>query len=195
MIHIYYKPHSSRLSERRFFNHLLSTFPEATVTTTVFPFPEYIADFALTTSRLIHLLQKDTYLAPMKRAVCLNLLSQCPDEIKVVQNALSISFDIILTAGELVYYWEFHEDQHRSLNVTRPQKIYDALSNQPITVPRFFQRFLRDIWRAIHFEPYTIVWKDWFEVNQSAYIPALQGGFHEYVLPNRFSFERLLAGY
>lgn len=195
MILVHYKPHASRASEKAFFNHLMSAFPQATVTNDTFIFPDYIADWTLSKSCLKYALQNDVHLAPRKRKDCLDILANCPDEIKVIQDAKSISFDIIITAGELIYYWEYHEDQHRSLNVSRPQKIYDARSNTPIVVPRFFQRLLRDIWRGVHFEPYTIVWKDWFEAHQGKYTPSLQPGFKEYAFPEKFSFQKLLKYY
>jgi len=194
-MHVYYKPHASRSSERAFFDHLVAHFPEAKVIDENFLVPNYTMSCTINKGQLTKALQKDIYLAPNKRRECIDILSACPNELKAVVDPKSISFDIVITTTQQTYYWEYHENQHRSLNVTRPQAIYNSTSNTPIIVPRFFQRLLRDVWRALYFQPYTIVWKDWFDRHKSTYKPALQTEFNEFSQTDKFSFKRFIEDY
>lgn len=59
------------------------------------------------------------------------------------------------------YFIEYHEKQHYKLTDNRLKRVY-TLSDEPIYVPRYVQRFLRDIWRIQNLHPLTIVWDDTF---------------------------------
>jgi len=50
---------------------------------------------------------------------------------------LRISFDLVVEQDHRAYYWEFHEEQHRSLSVERPSLVYGQ-NGEELRVPRFF---------------------------------------------------------
>lgn len=139
---------------------------------------------------LITALVKENYLPFNAKDSCLEILTanHFPERIKIALNSKDISFDIVITSDEGTFYWEFHEKQHRALSDSRLKRIYNAENNEVISVPRYFQRLVRDVWRFQNFDPYTIVWQDWFIENCYTYKPQLQSDLYEYSLQNCFSF-------
>ena len=188
MLTIYHKPHSARQSEASFVHALQRQFPNASYRAENYPIAERYLHRYVQTQSLLTALEHDQRLPTKQRDHCCAILVACPPHIQIAYDPGRISFDVVMTSERETYYWEYHEDQHRGLTVTRPQQIYDAATGAAITVPRYVQRFVRDIWRLQYFRPYTMVWKDWFETHQTAYQPQLQPGLHEYVLPQKFSF-------
>jgi hypothetical protein len=195
MITIYHKPHSARHSEASFVQALRRQFPDAHYRTENYPIAEQYLHKFVQTQSLLAALDRDQRLPLKQRTMCRSILAACPPHLQVAHDPRRISFDVVMTMENAEYYWEYHESQHRGLTVTRPQQIYDAATGTAITVPRYVQRFVRDIWRLQYFRSYTIVWKDWFETHQTAYQPQLQSGFHEYVLPHTFSFRTFYEPY
>lgn len=103
-----------------------------------------------------------------------------------------ISFDVTIVDEEgQPHFFEFHEEQHARMSVSRPAVVYDALG-APITVPRYIQRLYRDIWRLEHVRPFQVLWADWFDENWRTYRPALMPGVHEYALPGKPRFTTFL---
>jgi len=188
MIAIYHKPHSARQSEASFVHALQHQFPRAIYHAENYPIPASYLHKYVQTQQLLAAIDRDDRLPARQCVQCRAILADCPPKLQVAHDPSRISFDVVITADGETYYWEYHEDQHRRLTVTRPQHIYDAATGAAITVPRYVQRLVRDIWRLHYFRPYTIVWKDWFETRQTTYQPQLQPGLHEYVLPQQFSF-------
>ena len=195
MLTIYNKPHRSRQAEAAFVQALRVQFPEATFVAENYPISEQFLAKYVHTPSLLAALDTDTRLSARQREQCRAILSTCPEQLQVALDPKRISCDVVITDEQRSYFWEYHENQHRSLNVIRPQHIYDAQTGKAVTVPRFVQRLVRDIWRLQYLWPYTIVWKDWFAQQQSRYQPQLQQGLHEYVLPNRFSFKTFYRAY
>ncbi len=152
--------------------------------------PAYL-DLLVDTGRLIRGLQRDTKLPAARRQRCIDILKNCPPQIKVASDPARVSFDVVVAADGVPYYWEFHEEQHRRLTVDRPKKIF-APDGAPVEVPRFLQRLVRDVWRAQHFRPYTIVWSDWFARLSPPYQTGLEPGFREFHLAGAFAFQGLL---
>lgn len=186
-LNIYYKPHQSRVREHEFFLTLKSHFPMSTHCPIDYGInPQYLKQY-VDRDRVVAFLESDTNLPVKKRILCIQALGACPKQIKVTPFASNIGFDIVLENEGKVHYFEFHEKQHRSLSVSRPQKIY-APDNTEYLVPRFLQRFIRDIWRTMYFRPFTIIWFDWFAEHKNDYMPEFHNGLIEHHLENRFSF-------
>jgi hypothetical protein len=188
MLTIYYKPHSKRVREAVFVEHLKMAFPQARLVLDNFRISPTYLDRFVQTSDILAALEADNLLPKQPRQHCLDLLATCPSQIKIARDPGRILFDVVVEQDDQIYYWEFHEEQHWKLTVTRIQTIYDAGNNAPIPVPRYLQRLIRDIWRVMYFHPYTIVWHDWFARHQREYRPELREGFHELYLPGTFSF-------
>ena len=105
-------------------------------------------------------------LSPRRRSKLTRALSDrsVPADIRVATDPSAITFDFaVIDNGKPLLLVEVHEKQHRNLSVSRLRMIYDV-NGWPISVPRFLQRTVRDIWRAkvaaINSIPYLIVWFD-----------------------------------
>ena len=190
---LYYQPHQQRKSEAAFFKALHQFHPEAIFSYTHFEVPKEKMDQFLEVKKLILWLQKEQKLPVKKRTESLEILRKFPSEhLRVAFLPKEISFDIVLEKNQLFYYWEFQEKQHATLNIDRPKKVYTP-DGEPVVVPRFFQRLMRDLWRLSFFRPYTSVWKDWFE-SEARIDECLEiaEGYREYHLPGKFSFKGFL---
>jgi hypothetical protein len=188
MMIIHHTPNANYFAETLFVEAVRRQFPDAHYPRIGFAIaPEYLEKF-VKKQRLLDALVQDVYLPNIRKQRCIELLANCPPQLKVTSNPADISFDMVITTDKETYYWEFHEDQHRNWKCGRDSSIYDAATGEEITVPRYLQRLVRDVWRFEHFRPYTIIWKDWYEANQNTYIPELIEGFREETLPEKFSF-------
>lgn len=186
-MNIFYKPHVKRNKEREFFQTLVSHFPHATHCKADYLIgAEYLNQY-VDRDQVITFVEQIQSIPNMKRDVLIETLANCPKNIKVAPYVQRIGFDIVLELNNAPYFFEFHEKQHRSLSVNRLQKIYSP-KNIEYLVPRFVQRFVRDIWRMLYFRPYTIVWFDWFADNKSDYTPELHSGFVEHCMTGKFAF-------
>jgi hypothetical protein len=190
MITIYYKSNSSRVREAAFVSWLQMHLPDAQLSTNHFPVCRTYLDRYIATQDLIDALKADNHLPKKPRQRCIELLHQCPTLLKVALEPTRISFDVVVEQDGQPYFWEFHEEQHRKLTLTRTQKVYDAQTNAPVQIPRYLQRLIRDVWRVAYFRPYTIVWHDWFAKNQNRLQPKLCEGLHEFNLLDQFSLSR-----
>ena len=191
---IHHKPNRNYIGETFFVYFLRQHFPQANYIKESYQIDKKYLDNFVDKNLLIKALEKNQYLTQAAKKKCLDKLRDdaCPTNIKVALNPASVSFDVVITSDDEIYYWEFHEDQHRKLSVTDYYYIYNAENDQPYSVPRYVQRLVRDVWRLQNFFPYTIIWKDWFLVNYDEYEPKLQLSFNEKVLKNKFSFESFL---
>ncbi len=151
-------------------------------------------DCLISTRGLLACLNADCCLPTVKRQECIDLVRTLPAQIRVAIELFRISFDIVVEQNGQPYYWEFHEQQHRSLLDGREKSIY-GLNGEEYRVPRFLQRLVRDVWRVQAFPDFTIVWYDWFKTYKQSYKPVLSSGFREYRLPSQFSFEAFCATY
>jgi len=155
-MNIYYRPHKSHKAESVFFEKFRQQFPEANFPKECFRVDEhYLSNFVHKPS-LLKALAKDKHFPAIKRENCRQLLTECrATYLQVTPNPQYISFDVVMTDNGKTYYWEFHENQHRRLTVNRESNVYNAETGAAITVPRYIQRLVRDIWRIQHFRPYT----------------------------------------
>jgi hypothetical protein len=145
----------------------------------------------MNTTEIINRLESDEFLPNKRKIEIISILNSIPHDILVIDSLSDISVDFSLEISSKLYFYELHESQHRTLSVKRPSRIY-SLEGKVIFVPRFIQRFLRDIWRIKYLPNYKIIWADWFEKNHTNFIFNLNSDFVEYCLPDKFSFSKLL---
>lgn len=120
--------------------------------------------------------------------ICIEEMKKLPKELRIAESITKMSVDYVIKNGNEKFYIEFHEKQHRSLSVDRPTPIFSR-DLVEYRIPRFLQRFLRDIWRWKYLDNYKIIWFDWFEVNSNTKIDFLSKGKNEYYLSGKFSFD------
>lgn len=183
---LYFKEHKNQPREAEFARFLREHLDVDYVADS-FPLPSYFEKCTLRTEKIIRRLQCDRYLPPAKRDQMVKELEHLPDELKVVNTMRRISCDIVIDAHDEIYFWEFHEQQHRNLSVSRLTPIY-GVDGSEYRIPRFVQRFVRDLWRMFYFPNLSVVWFDWFEKHSNDYSPSLSTGFYEFGLPDKFRF-------
>ena len=193
MLEIYHRPNSKRARESAFLSCLCDYYPEAKHKKEDFSFDESCLNCLINKEALVSALRKDCYLPDNRRKDFIEKLSNLPPQLKVATYPSRISFDFVVCKDGQPYFWEFHEEQHRTLQDRRPKKLFKP-DGTPICVERGLQRFVRDVWKAQYFRPYTIVWSDWFEANKEIYKPVLRDGFNECAEPKKFSFKRFCEG-
>lgn len=188
---LYYQPHASRKREAQFVEHLVRTLPIKVVKESYFPLPDTLTGFTVDI-RAIETLVAASLLTPLKKQRLLAVLAVLPNKVKVVNSMAQMTCDVVIVADGAPYYLEFHEEQHRNLTVARPNHVYTT-AEEKIIVPRFAQRFLRDVWRGYYLRPFTVVWSDWFDSNMGSYMPNLSEGYKEYALPGKFMMQDVLC--
>jgi hypothetical protein len=193
-MNIYHSPHARRVAENAFVTTIVHAVPDAAYIQRNFPIRLEYLEKPVLTKVLLTALENDRLLPNAKRQRCLEILEKCPPRLKVAHLPHRVSFDLVIETDDGVFYWEFHEPQHRRLTVNRDAVVYNFETGEAIVVPRFFQRLVRDVWRFQNFESITVVWKDWFEANQATFKPRLKPGMNEYSLDGQFSFREFLNG-
>mgnify|MGYP006996006646 CR=1 FL=1 len=190
---LYYQPHQQRKSEAFFFEALRHRHPDAEISFSHFEVPIEKMDQFLDVEKIIRWLNTEKRLPIKKRTESLQILRAFPsNQIRIAFSPKEISFDLVIQTEHRTYYWEFQERQHASLTIDRPKKVYTP-AGEPVIVPRFFQRLIRDLWRLSFFHPYTLVWKDWFESTaRSNDCLEISEGYREFHLPGKFTFKEYM---
>lgn len=189
MIEIYNKTNIRRKKEKTFLDYLISENVGCKHIDLDKELNISLLNRTVNTVNLITKLRQNTTLTKLKRNRLIQELSKLPENIRVVKSISSISVDFVLVVGENIQYIEFHEKQHRNMSGKIPKDIYDE-NLEIIKVPRFVQRFLKDIWRYENLENYKIIWFDWFEQNKD-YNNFLTENKKEYYLGGKFRFEKI----
>lgn len=189
MIEIYNKINVSRRKEKAFLDYLMSENTDCKHINLDKKLNSSLLNHTVNMVNLISQLRRNTTLSKLKRDRLIQELSKLPEIIRVIKSINSISVDFVLIDGANVQYIEFHEKQHRNLSDKRIKKIFTT-DFQEIEVPRYVQRFLKDIWRFENLENYKIVWWDWFERNTN-YNNLLIENKKEYYLEGKFRFEKI----
>jgi hypothetical protein len=190
---IYHQRRANCIGQSIFVNWLRYHFREANYIEEAFPIKAIYLNNPVNKHALNLALIEDRFLPGDRKQHCSEvLINECLDNIKVATTSKRISCDVVIKCDEEIFYWEFHEKQHRELTDNRHKKIYNAEDKKAIDVPRCLQRLIRDVWRVQTLGNYTIVWQDWFITNCFEFSPSLQTGFHEFSLPNKFSFSNFL---
>lgn len=176
---LYYQPHRSRTKEAAFVQALVNHFSIQEVIPHNYPIPE---NFSGALSMEAQIVSLENNMPTGKRwPMLLTELQRLPAQVKVFLTPKQISCDVVIIDKNRPYYLEYHERQHRSLSIDRPRAIY-GMSGEIITVPRYVQRFLRDMWRIENLSPFTIVWDDWFQQNGATRIRLMDNGTQVYKL-------------
>jgi len=183
-VELYYQPHKSRIREAEFVQHLQKHLPIERIEIAYFPLPQDLVERTLSI-RLIEQSAKASALSAKRKADLLAVLVNLPDQVRVAISMKRMTCDVVVVHEGQPFFFEFHEEQHRNLTVSRSKYVF-SVSGEKIAVPRFVQRFLRDVWRGQYLCPFTVVWSDWFAVNKSSYVPSLVEGYAEYALPDKF---------
>ncbi len=188
---LYHTPHAARPRESRFAEVLCGRLG-ATRVDTSFPTPEAFLQVSLDAKSVAAALLKDAMLPETRRQQCLVVLKALPERIFVARQAKDISFDCVVEEDHRLFFWEFHEEQHRTLKDARPKRVFGS-DGAPYEVPRYLQRLLRDVWRAQSAKDLTVVWWDWFEQQEGHFSPQLLPGFHEFRVAGTFGIGQLCA--
>lgn len=185
---LFYQPHAKRVKEHEF-----GAFLAASLGCPLRPGAASIdADPASSTiSRrdLLTWLHSAVQLPARKREACLRLAGELPQRIAIGPSGRSYGCDFAAVRAHEPFYWEFHERQHRTLSVSRPENLFSPRGEQ-IEVPRYFQRLVRDLWRIQTCKNLTVVWFDYFYEHATSFRPELAAGYRELSLPTKFSFGR-----
>lgn len=185
---IYFKPHSSRISEQKFFNFIQSSLVDTNHIREDFTLPYDFKETLIDRDEILSALEANVLLSEKRKKICSSYLKKLPTEIRIAEKISSLSVDFVIQENGKTYYIEFHELQHRKLPDNRLKSIFskDLIEYQ---VPRCLQRLLRDIWRWKYLDNYKIVWLDWFEQNPKSKIDFTSDGKKEFYLDGKFSFE------
>lgn len=171
------------------FRVLMTQFPDAEVVWKSYKIDATYLDRLVDRSLLLSWLRTDRLLPANARDLCLATLTkdECPSSFKVARTPLSCDF--VLECDGRPYFWESHEEQHKTLTDYRKKRVYDA-DGKPFEVPRGLQRLIRDVWRVLYLRPYTIVWRYRDDHTPMTYVPSLLDGLHEFPYPGEFSFRQ-----
>lgn len=190
---VYSKPKSNQRQEKLFQEYLLKGFPEMKHINETYTLSE--AEFSnpfIDIRKIEKLLQEDNSLPIQKKNSVLAIINQLHDIMRVAENNNLVSVDfLIIDKNNKKHYIEFHELQHRGLKVNRLRPIYDKDYNR-IDIPRFVQRFLKDVWRFENLPNYKIIWFDWFSANLHYNThDLLNSDKNEFAKEGQFSFTKL----
>lgn len=150
-------------------------------------------DSSVNIAPIIESLRNDKYLPKKRKQNCIDVLQQLKlkhEKVVVFESENKISFDFTIKTNSDLFFFEFHEGQHKKLKVNRQSKIFDIQGNE-IFIPRYLQRLLKDIWRWQNLSNYKIVWADWFDSSSNLISDLLEKGRIEYGLQNTFQFKNL----
>ncbi len=111
------------------------------------------------------------------------------DIIEVAKTISNVRVDIALSKNSSIRLIEFHEEQHRSLSVGKLLQIFSN-NTGPIKIPKYAQRFLKDIWRYKYLNQFQIIGWDWFYLNidDSTKLILDNPKQKEFYCANKFSF-------
>lgn len=184
---IYYEPHKKRNREALFVSMLIEKFGITIIHTKRYSLPQ--KSEILDLSQVIQTLQNN--IMSKKWLLLTSELKKLPSVIKVSLKTSEISCDVVVVKDEIPHFIEYHEKQHARLSDNRSRHIYDVDGNR-ISVPRFVQRFLRDIWRLKNLTPFFIVWDDKFQICglHQFHLESLDG--HEYSLDHKNYFSKFM---
>jgi hypothetical protein len=189
---IFYRPHAARQRENAFFEKIRSEHRGAEIIHENYRVSAESLSLLVSRQGLIEQLKRDIHLPGRRKELALDVLRAISsDEIKVACNANLISFDLVVEVDGQPHYFEFHEAQHRNLTDNRLKMIYSP-AGEVYRVPRFVQRLVRDVWRATHFRPFTIVWLNSFEQHPDCEIGLAQR-VREFKIENQFGLLHLLG--
>ena len=189
---LYHSYNIRNKQEHAFLELILNKIPEIEYLNENYRLEKNKYDSSVKISPIIDSLRNDNYLPKKRKQSCIDVLRQIRlnyEKVLVFESENKISFDFTIKTDNDLFFFEFHEDQHKKLKVNRQSKIYDFQGNE-IFVPRYLQRLLKDIWRWQNLNNYKIIWADWFNSSTNELL-LLDKGRIEYGLHNTFQFKNL----
>ena len=188
---LYHSYHKKRKQEHEFLEFLQNKFPDMNYINKNYRIEDNNYDSSIEIKPIIESLKTDILLPKKRKQICIDTLSELNQErIIVFESANKISFDFTIKSNGNLFFFELHENQHKTLSVSRKTKIFDSNRN-PILVPRYLVRLLKDIWRWKNLDNYQIIWADWFQLHSSELVNLLEQGKEEYGFKNKFQFKNL----
>lgn len=188
---LYHSYHIKRKQEHEFLEFLQNKIPRLEYVNENFRIEEKMYDSSLEVPPIIEVLKSDTFLPKKRKQVCIETLTEINQERLIVFESVNkISFDFTIESDGKLYFFELHENQHKTLSVSRKMKIFDT-NGDPILIPRYLVRLLKDIWRWKNLTNYKIIWADWFQLHSSGMLNLLEPGKKEYGFENTFQFKNL----
>ena len=184
---LYHQYNSARKKENDFLDYIFETYPQIEYIKENYDLSKINLETEIDLTDTLKFLQNDRFLPLRKKNELINILKNIPEKIKVIKTSSDISVDFVFVSDSKPYFIELHEKQHKKLTVSRMQNIY-TVQCETIKVPRFAQRFIRDLWRIRNLPNLTIIWYDWFLLNKEIYNFEFSLKFKEYFLDQKFSF-------
>lgn len=185
MVNVIHAPHINRIREARFREALLTSLPGSVLETRCFRPEAKSLSCLVDRDQLLRQLATDTRLPTRRRVSLMDELRNLPEQIRIACNPNQVSFDFAMVKSGKTFLIEFHEEQHRNLKDNRQKKVYSK-DEKEFTVPRFVQRFLKDVWRIQTMPNVSIVWFDWFAQYGDRRLKLPVEGFREFSIPGRF---------
>ena len=188
---LYHSFNKSRKKEHEFLAFLQNRIPELEYINKNYRISEKQYNSTIEIAPIIKSLKSDIFLPRKRKLICIETLSRLNHEqVVVFESVNKISFDFTIETKDNLFFYELHENQHKSLSVSRKMKIFDIHGNE-ILVPRYLVRLLKDICRWQNLKNYKIIWVDWFEQHSNEFINILETGNHELGISNTFLFKNL----
>lgn len=152
-IRLYHKKHVRRRSENAFVDALKQRIGITEIVEEQYSLEDFKGTLEI--ASIIESLEMQPL--KIKKAECLRReLRKLPDVIMLFLKPSQISCDVVVVKDHRPYFIEYHESQHYSLKDDRPKKVY-TIEGDAVFVPRYVQRFLRDVWRMRNLHPFHVV--------------------------------------
>lgn len=188
---LYHSYHKSRKNEHLFLDFLHNSITDLDYTKENYRFRHGQFDSSIELKPVIKSLENDIFLPKKRKQDCINiLLGLRQEKVRVFKSVNDISIDFTIEYESELHFIELHENQHKKLKDYRKKVIY-SLELQPIYVPRYLVRLLKDIWRWQNLDNYKIIWTDYFSASSLNVSDLLIRGKAEYGLDNTFQFKNL----
>lgn len=186
---IFYNTKSNQKDEKEFISAIATKFEDARLIKENYDLPSTLITNKLDVRHIEYLVSIKKNISPRNKSKLLKSLNKLPDSIQVAKTITDLSVDVVIQSKNEVRLIEFHEKQHRNLTVGRATPIFID-DNYKIYVPRFAQRFLKDIWRFKYLNNFQVVWWDWFYSNSENAVSLFLNNPQkkEFFIDGKFSF-------
>lgn len=164
MTKIYYNTRSNQEDEKTFIKELAKKFARPLLINDKYILEKEFINQELNVRKIEELINNSNLSINKKNKLLVTYFYKLPDYIKVSRSISEVSVDVVIITESGARLIEFHEKQHRSLSVGRMTPIFSNIT-EPIMIPRYAQRFLKDLWRLKYLNDFQIVWWDWFYLN------------------------------
>lgn len=124
---LYHSYHIKRKQEHKFLAFIQNRFPKIDYVEENYRIEENKYDSSIEIKPVIECLKTDSYLPKKRKQKCIDLLEDIDKErVVVFKTVNNISFDFTIESDENTFFFELHENQHKTLSVSKKMKIYDT---------------------------------------------------------------------